>query len=307
MKTITVNKPASKGIVMGKAFIAVQEKLEADQRLIKDDAKEAEAARFGSAVEEACNQIKVLAEGNEIFGAHLEVASDVVLQDSVLSKINDENKNAELALEESKNDICAMFEDMDDEYLKERASDIKDVCKRILSILKGVNLNPFADISEEVIVVANDLAPSDTAIMDFNKILGFITEVGGVTSHVCIMARSMEIPALVGVSEVLAQVNNGDFIILDGLEGNIIINPDEVTKQSYQTKAKDYNHMKEELQKLNGLPAETKDGRVVELFANVGGITDIVNAMKRGAEGVGLFRSEFLYMESKGSFPSEEV
>lgn len=306
MRQITVNKPASKGIVMGKAFIAIQQKLTADQKLIKDDEKETELSRFKNAVEEASKQIGVLAETNEIFAAHLEVAGDVFLHESVEAKINDENKNAELALEESKDEISAMFDCMDDEYLKERASDIKDVCKRILGILKGISLNPFADINGEVIVVANDLAPSDTAVMDFNKVLGFITEVGGVTSHVCIMARSMGIPALVGVTDFISNLKGDEFLILDGISGSIFIDPDETTISEYKLKAEEHKKMEEELQKLNGLPAETKDGRKVELFANVGNVTDVENAMKKGAEGIGLFRSEFLYMESKGSFPSEQ-
>lgn len=307
MKTITVEKPASKGIVMGKAFIVVQENLVADNRMIQDGEKEAELSKFKNAVEEAAKQIGVLAETNEIFGAHLEVAQDAFLHESVEAKIMEENKNAELALEESKDEICAMFAGMEDEYLKERASDIKDVCKRILSIIKGVAMNPFANIDGQVIVVANDLAPSDTANMDFTKVLGFITEVGGITSHVCIMARSLEIPALVGVTDFISHVQNGDYIILDGIHGSIFINPDDDTIEEYEKKADEYKKKKEELLKLNGLPAETKDGRTVELFANVGSITDVENAMKHGAEGIGLFRSEFLYMESKGSFPSEET
>lgn len=306
MKTITVKKPASKGIVMGKAFIVVQEKLTPDQKRISDGEKETELFRFKNAVEEVSKEISVLAETNEIFAAHLEVAQDAFLHESVEAKINDENMNAELALENSKEEICEMFAGMEDEYLRERASDIKDVCKRILGMMKGISLNPFSKIDGQVIVVANDLAPSDTANMDFNKVLGFITEVGGVTSHVCIMARSMEIPALVGVTDFISNIQNGDFLILDGIQGTIFINPEQSIIDEYSRKAEEYKKKKEELLKLNGLPAETKDGRTVELFANVGGIADVENAMKLGAEGIGLFRSEFLYMESKGSFPSEE-
>lgn len=306
MTTITVNKPASKGIVMGKAFIAIQEEIVPDSRSIQDSEKDIEIKKFNDAVAEAVRQIGILAQDNDIFGAHLEVANDVFLLESVTNKITDENKNVELALEESKNEICSMFETMDDEYLRERAADIKDVCKRILSIIKGISLNPFSGIQNEVIVIANDLTPSDTASMDLNKVLGFITEVGGVTSHVCIMARSQEIPALVGVTDIMKSIQNDDYIILDGINGAVIIDPDDATIAEYQAKAAEYKKMKEELLKLNGMPAETKDGHVIELFANVGGITDVENAMPRGAEGVGLFRSEFLYMESKGGFPSEE-
>ncbi len=306
MNIIDVAKTASKGIVMGKAFLARAEALVIDDRKIEDKEKKAELQKFQRAVGDTQRQLTELAEKNEIFAAHLEVAGDPTLADSVEAKITGENKNAEQALEESKNEISAMFEAIDDEYLRERAADVKDVCRRILANIKGVRLNPFEDIRDEVIVIANDLAPSDTAVMDFTKVLGFITEAGGVTSHVCIMARSMEIPALVGVGEIMSRVSDGDMVILDGVEGKIILNPEKDILEQYRKKAEEYKHEKEELRKLNGLPAVTKDGRTVLLFANVGNVTDVENAVKLGAEGVGLFRSEFLYMESKGGFPSEE-
>lgn len=305
MKKFTVSKAASKGIVMGKAFIAVQEKLEADTRIIKDSEKDIELAKFKKAVKDSVAEIKVLAEDSEIFAAHLDVAEDAVLADSVETKINDENKNAQLALEEAVAEIVTMFESLDDEYLRERAADIKDVGKRMMCKLKGVKSNPFEGIEEEVIVIAEDLAPSDTANMDFKFIKGFITEAGGVTSHVAIMARSMEIPAFVGVADFRSNITNKDYIILDAIGNEIIVNPDEDTKAEYLKKAEDYKKMKAELESMNDLPATTLDGRTVELFANVGSIADVENAVSRGAEGIGLFRSEFLYMENT-KFPTEQ-
>lgn len=305
MKTITVSRPASKGIVMGKVFVAVQQDLQADKKLIKDSEKELEVIKFQSGAKEAVEQLKVLATTSDIFAAHLDVAEDDVLHDAVKEKIESENKNAQLALEEAGAEICVMFESLDDEYLRERAADVKDVCKRIMCALKGVKNNPFEAIEGEVIVVANDLSPSDTANMDFNKVKGFITEAGGVTSHVAIMARSMEVPAIVGVEGFLNMVSEEDYVILDGINGTIVINPDEATKEEYEKKAEEYKELKKKLESMNNLPAQTVDGRTVELFANVGSIADVENAVKHGAEGIGLFRSEFLYMENT-KFPTEQ-
>lgn len=304
MKKLSVSKAASKGIVMGKAFIAKMIDLKADTRSIVADEEEKEEKSFLDARQEAVEEIKILAQKSEIFKAHIEIANDIVLADTIKEKIK-ENKNAEIALEEATKEICTMLENIDDEYLRERAADIKDVSKRIMCKLKGISDNPFANINENSIIVAHDLAPSDTANMNFEYIKGFITELGGVTSHVCIMARSMEIPAFVGLKDFKSKVNDNDYIILDGLENNIIINPDEETKQKYIDKSNDFKKMKAELDSMNDLPATTLDNRTVDLFANVGSVLDIENAVKQGAEGVGLFRTEFLYMENT-KFPTEE-
>lgn len=307
MDAIKIDKIGSKGIVMGKAFLVQHHNLEVDKSIISQSMKATEVKRFQDSILEASNQIKVLAENNDIFKAHLEIVEDITLLDSVLSKINDENKNAELALKETEHEIASMMETLDDEYLRERAVDIRDVCTRVLSILKGVDLNPFKSISEEVIIIAKDLTPSDTSIMDFNKVLGFITQIGGVTSHVCIIARSIGIPAVVGVSNIMDILKHDDYIILDATNKKLYINPDESTIEEYKLKINEYIKMKEELKKLQSLDAKTKDGRVVDVFANVGSVKDVENAMKNGAEGIGLFRTEFLYMDSKNDFPSEEI
>lgn len=305
MKTYSVAKAASKGIVMGKAFLVEPLDLTADSRSIKDSEKEMEWLKFQSAVKEAVDALRILAKDSDIFAAHLDVAEDTVLHDSVELKINSENKNAQLALEETVAEIVTMFESLDDEYLRERAADIKDVGKRIMCGLKGIKTNPFEGVTEDVIVVAEDLAPSDTANMDFRYIKGFITEAGGVTSHVAIMARSLEIPAFVGVSDFRKNVTENDYIILDAVGKEILVNPDEETKATYHKKAEAYRAIKAELETMNNLPATTTDGRTVELFANVGSIVDVDNAVARGAEGIGLFRSEFLYMENT-KFPTEQ-
>ncbi len=305
MNTINAAKAASKGIVMGKAFVVKAVKIIENNNLIEPSAAPAEVKKFHEAVELAVLEIGVLAQQSEIFAAHLTVAKDVVLHESVENKIKDEQMNAQMALTAAVDEIVAVFESMDDEYLRERAADIKDVGKRILYKLLGIKNNPFEGINEQSIVIAEDLTPSDTANMDFTFIKGFITEVGGVTSHVAIMARSMEIPAFVGIEGIKQSVTDGDFIILDALDKQIIINPDQDTKVIYQQKAEGYKKMKDELESMNHLPATTTDGKTVELFANVGSITDAQMAASRGAEGIGLFRSEFLYMENS-KFPTEE-
>ena len=305
MKTVSVAKAASKGIVMGKAFIVVPQNLEADKRIIRESEKEVEIKKFEKAIKDAVADLKILAKDSDIFAAHMDVAEDPDLHDSVVQRITDELKNAQLALQEYVDTTVTLFESLDDEYLRERSADIKDVSKRIMCGLKGIKSNPFENIDQEVIVVAEDLAPSDTANMDFKYIRGFITEGGGVTSHVAIMARSMEIPAIVGVAHFREEITNDDYLILDALGAKIIINPDEATKQEYIKKAQEYKEMKEKLESMNDLPATSKDGRTVELFANVGSIADVENAVARGAEGIGLFRSEFLYMENT-KFPTEQ-
>ncbi|MFI3175592.1 MAG: phosphoenolpyruvate--protein phosphotransferase [Bacillota bacterium] len=305
MRSIEVERAASKGIVMGKAVIIKSQVMEIDGFFIKDDEKENEWKKYRDAIDESSAEIKALAENSDIFAAHLEIISDDELHDAVQMKIEDENKNVQMAVVEAVGEIVALFEGLDDEYLKERAVDIKDIGKRIVQHLTGIKENAFADIHGPSVVFAEDLTPSDTAVMDFNFVKGFVTEVGGVTSHVVIIARSLEIPAFVGVTGARTQVNQGDFIILDALENKILINPDNATIAQYNDKIEAYKLEKEELLKMHDLDATTKDGHTVELCANVGSVQDVENAVKNGAKGIGLFRSEFLYMDNT-KFPTEE-
>ncbi|MDF2590170.1 MAG: phosphoenolpyruvate-protein phosphotransferase PtsI, partial [Anaerocolumna sp.] len=208
-------------------------------------------------------------------------------------------------LDSTANEFIMIFETMEDEYMRERAADIKDIRTRLLCALKGINLSSLQNITEKVILVADDLAPSDTAVLNLDYILGFITKEGGVTSHVSIMAKGLGLPALVGVNSIMNEVTNGDFLIMDAKSGNIIINPDEKTIKEYQGLQEEYERKQNELAKESNLPAVTLDGRSVHLCANVGSIYDIKQAIKHGIDGVGLFRSEFLYMENN-HFPTEE-
>lgn len=305
MNIIKVNQIASKGIAMGKCFIAEKLDITPSTATITDGDVDAQIAKVESAFANATNEIAELAKGSKIFEAHLEVVNDhITLKDPVIQKVKDK-KNAELALHEITESICAMFATLDDEYLKERAVDIADVSKRVMCELKGLKLNVFDNVKEESIIFAEDLTPSDTAIMNFDYIKGFITQFGGVTGHVVIIARQLELPAMVGINDILNQVKTDDYIILDGLEGNIIINPDDKTKAEYVAKADAYAKRKAELKAMNDLPAETPDGHEVELFANVGNAHDVEVAVKNGADGVGLFRTELLYMDND-HFPTEE-
>lgn len=307
MQKILAKQAASKGIAFGKAFLFEPNDRTVSQRLIGDDQKPGETARFREAVSLASQQLGELAQTSEIFAAHLEILEDPTLLESVLLKINDENKNAELALDQAKDDICALFAEIEDEYLRERSADIRDVCSRILKVLKGDNLNPFDKIDCDVIVVADDLAPSDTALMDFKKVRGLITRSGGPTSHVCIIAKNKGIPAVVGMGNDLPEIDPNDFILLDGLNKEIIINPDEQTLKISNHMFTQYCQQKEELLKMRQLEAQTPDGHKVHLVANAGSVEDIEQALQNGASGIGLFRSEFLYMQSKLAFPDEET
>lgn len=305
MKKLLVEKTASKGIVMGKVYLVEKQDLSPDTTPVDDSQKEAQIASYKAAVDEVAAEIEVLAKENEIFAAHQELVQDIALYEGVVGKIKDNGMNAQQALSATAEEFCAIFEMMEDEYMRERAADVKDIRNRLMRKLKGLAETDFDGIREKVILVAEDLAPSDTAKLNLEYILGFITQLGGVTSHVSIMARSVGLPALVGVHDLLDSVKAGDFVIMDAAAGEIIIDPDEATKTEYAAKAEEFNKKQKELEELSHLPAVSTDGREVEICANVGNVEDIKNAVKHHIDGVGLFRSEFLYMENT-HFPTEE-
>ncbi len=303
MKEMHVDRTASKGIAIGKAYVVQRPDLTPSTAAITD--VDAEVARYEAAIEGAKADLAELAESNAIFGAHLELAQDPTLYDGVVEKIRDEKKNAEIALDEVVEMFAAIFDGMDDEYLRERGADVRDVGKRLMCKLKGVEDSSLAAIHEKVIVVAKDLAPSDTAVMNLDYVLGFITEEGGVTSHVSIMARNLNLPALVGVEGIMDSVSMGEMIAMDAKAGDVVIDPDEAALKEYEEKQAEFIESEKRLAELASLPAETTDGKRVELFANVGNIDDIKTALTYNVDGVGLFRTEFLYMEND-HFPTEE-
>lgn len=305
MKAIQVERTASRGIVIGKAFLAEKPCHKTVFKTINEQDIPAEIKRYEEAVACAETELSELAKTNTIFGAHLEMAKDIALYEGVTTKIRDMKYCAEEALEATAAEFIMIFESMDDEYMRERAADVKDVRFRLMCNLQGVKANPYEGIKEEVILVAQDLTPSDTVLLDLKYILGFITQEGGITSHVSILAKGLGLPALVGVERILSEVKQGDLLIMDAGEGKIYIDPDEETLVNYLELQLQQRQRQDELKKLNGLPAVTKDGKEVSLCINVGGVKDIKKALEVRTDGVGLFRTEFLYMDNT-HFPTEE-
>ena len=302
---------ASSGITIAKAY-----KLETPQITIekKDSNPQEEIEKFKNALAASRKDIETIKERAtgklsdeelEIFDAHLMVVDDPAMSDEVISMIENEKVNAEYALDVVSNNYISMFESLDDEYMRERAADIKDVTTRIKYHILGVDVADLSLIDQEVIVVAHDLTPSDTAQLDKKFTKGFATEIGGRTSHSAIMARSLEIPAVVGIASVMSEVKHGDLLILDALKGQLIVNPDEKTIEQYQEKAEKYQKEVAALKVLKDKETITTDGHKVEIVGNIGTPDDVAGVIDNGGEGVGLYRTEFLYMNST-ELPTEE-
>ena len=303
---------ASLGIAIGKALVIREEIVEVNSCKIEDS--NCELTRFNNALQEAITQLekinkdikeKLGSEKAEIFEAHLMMLQDPEFIGSIQKKIVNEKLNAEYSLQTVSEETAAIFEVMENKYMTERAADIRDVSKRVLNVLLGIKAASIAEIQEECILIAKDLTPSDTAQIDKSKILGFVTEIGGKTSHTSIIARSLELPAVVGAGSNIRQIKDGDLIVVDGEEGIIIINPDQETLDNYKAKREEFFELKNQLLKYVSMKSTTLDGKTVELAANIGSVEDIESVLKNGAEAIGLFRTEFLYM-SKNALPTEE-
>lgn len=303
---------ASHGIAIGKAFVLEKNELKVEKQTITDI--EAEWENFLQAID--CSEkelIKIREQTKEklgeehaqIFSSHLLVLKDPEMLEQVKDNIQQKKMNAAYALYEVSQFFIRMFEEMDNEYMRERAADIQDVTTRVLRHLTGVNTKSLSDISEPVIIISDDLTPSETAQLNRNFVLGFATNIGGRTSHAAIMSRSLELPAIVGTNEATKEIQTGDFLILDGIEGKIFLAPNDETIAHYEQVKAEYEEKKQEWEKLKDAKSETKDGHHVELMANIGSPEDIEQVLKNGGEGVGLFRTEFLYM-GKSAIPSEE-
>ena len=302
----------SPGIVIGKVLLKEEKNIIIEKKEITS--YEAEIKRFKTAMENSKCEIqdiynKVLKNMGEeeatIFEAHLMILEDPEMLDQIEKNIQDNKVNAEWALKEVSEMFIAMFDAMDNEYMKERAADIKDVTSRLMKKLLNIEEVNFGELANEVVIVARDLTPSDTSQIDKKKVLGFITEIGGRTSHSAIMARTLEIPAIVAVKDITSKVKNGDLIVFDGEEGLIYVNPEEKIVKLYEEKKAEYNKSQKELSLLIGEKSITTDGVRVELAANIGTPKDLESVMSNDAEGIGLFRSEFLYMDRKTA-PTEE-
>lgn len=303
---------ASGGIAIGKAFIVSEHALKVEKQRIEDKAFEIERLRqcVKKAEEEIKNIIEVAnktlgAEEAEIFEAHLLILQDPEFLGAVEMKINSEGVNSEFALEETIGMFVSLFEDMGIEYMVERAADVKDVGGRLMNLLLDVKTLALESIKEQCIIVKKDLTPSDTAQLNKEKVLGFVTGIGGRTSHSAIMARTLGIPAVVGVGISIEQIKDGDLIILNGDNGDIIINPQEEILSKFKNLQQSQQEEKNQLMALVSKPAITLDGRKVELAGNIGSSEDAKLALSQGAQAIGLFRTEFLYMD-KDKLPSEE-
>lgn len=300
MKSLKTSVRASEGIAIGRAFVVKRELKISDRQ--KGSAAE-ERELFAQAFEQSRAQIEALASDSDIFAAHLEMIEDPMLTDSVESHI-EEGMSADNAVATSSEEIVAMFETIDDEYLAARATDVKDIFARITANLSGGVVNPFDGVQEGDIVVDNELMPSDMAQLDFSAIRGFVTTQGSSTSHVCIIARNLSIPAVVGLEEALSQIATGDTLIVDGSEGRVVVNPDQQTINDYLVKQLNMLSLHKEQQQVS-LSKVSYCGQTIDVLANVGSIEEVERAIESGADGIGLFRSEFLYM--KGSVePTEE-
>ena len=304
---------ASDGVAVAKAYLLVQPDLSFNKTSVEDT--DAEATRLDDALAKSTEELQAIRDKAaqslgeaeaQVFDAHLMVLSDPEMVGQIKQNIQDNKVNAEAALKEVTDMYIGMFEAMDDNaYMQERAADIRDVAKRILAHLLGVTLPNPSMINEEVIVVAHDLTPSDTAQLDRTYVKAFVTDIGGRTSHSAIMARSLEIPAIVGTKEITDKVKAGDILAVNGIIGDVIIDPTDAEKSEFEAEAKAYADQKAEWDKLKNAETVTADGKHVELAANIGTPKDLEGVHKNGGEAVGLYRTEFLYMDSS-DFPTEE-
>ena len=304
MKTITVNKTASKGIVIGRALVVKKADLSPATYTITTEDVEEEILKFEQALDKAVNQLQKIVVLSDIFAGHLMLAEDIILREAVISKIKMQ-KNVEQSLSEAIEELAVIFDNLEDEYMRERSADIRDVGNRILKIIKGVEEHSLVDIKDKVIVVVGELSPSDIAVMDLRYVIGFIAESGGVTSHVSIIAKNIGLPACVGVRGILQEISSGDWLIMDASAGLIILSPDDPTIHRYEVLQDKYLQIQMRLKESVQLPGITLDGRKVELCANVGSLEELRKAVAQNIAGIGLFRTEFLYMENN-HFPSEE-
>ncbi len=297
------------GVAMGRLSIYKKNDQVVKRTRVSDT--EAEVRRYENASEKAKEQLaalydKALKEVGEssaaIFEVHQMMLDDLDYQESVTNMIRTQGINAEYALAVTGDNFSEMFAAMDDDYMKARAADVKDISNRVISVLQGIQ-DTELDSEEPVILVAEDLAPSETVQLDKSLLLSFVTRFGSTNSHTAILARTMNIPALIGVD--FSEDIDGHFGIVDGFEGTLYVDPDEETIEKYRKKQEEEKEKARLLQELKGMPNVTKDGREIKLYANIGGVGDVPSVLQNDAAGIGLFRSEFLYLESD-TFPTEE-
>ncbi|MGB2660806.1 MAG: phosphoenolpyruvate--protein phosphotransferase [Candidatus Omnitrophota bacterium] len=306
--------PAAPGIAIGKAHIFGTEDLSTPVRKISEKDIPFEIARFKKVLLETKKEIiaiekkisrEIGVEHGKIFSAHLLVLEDSVLVQEVIARLKKKKKNIEAIFTEVLNKYVNALSEAKDEYLRDRITDITDVGKRILRNLVGAEEKSMDMLTEKAIVIAYDLSPSDTAMMHKGRVIGFATDIGGRTSHTAIMAKSLEIPAVVGLEKVTDMIQNGDQVILDGIHGVVIVNPTKNFLVKYQKEKKKYEHLEHELIQVRSLPSETPDGKKVTIAGNIELPEDVASVLSHGGEGVGLYRTEYFYMNRR-DLPSEE-
>ncbi len=305
---------AASGYALGPAFLLQDQQIIVIKSEVAKENLDSEIQRFEEALRKAVQDLEGIKEKTrqsigtdeaEIFTAHILVLQDPEYSGAITEMIRSEEQNAEWAVRVITDKFLELFASMDNDYIRERAADLRDVSSRLLRYLLGISTQSLSEITEKVILVAYDLTPSDTAQLDRDKVVGIVTNIGGRTSHSAIMARSMEIPAVVGVQDIVEKIKPGEFVIVDGSEGKVIVNPAEDLIDLYKNKQLSYEAQRQELKKLVDQPSVTPDGVRVELVANIGNPQDALVAVANGAEGIGLYRTEFLYM-GRQELPSEE-
>lgn len=300
---------ASSGIAIGNIYLFNREKVDIDQSNIEKELIEKEISKVNEAINSYVNQLSDTKGANQaqinIANAHKELLQDPYFSDTIESKITNELKNAELALNETINEMVEIMSQIDDEYLKERASDYKDIGYQLMYKLKGITPKDLSNIEKNTIIISKELTPSDTSNMNKENVAGFATDLGGKTSHTSIIAQTLDIPALVGMKDISTKVEDGKLAIIDGNEGFIIVDPSEEELEIYRSKIKKEEEIRQRLKLIKDKRATTKDGRSVEVSANIGNLEDLKIAIENGCDGVGLFRTEFLYMENT-HFPTED-
>ena len=313
MSQIIKGIAASDGIGIAKAYLLIDPDLSFEKKTIADPAAEYERVEkaFSASIADLATikqnaKSRLSDEELEVFDAHIAILSDPEMK----SQIKDEIENQHVSAEEAMTDVTTNFANVlaamtDNKYMQERAADVKDVAKRALSHLLGKQLPDIASISEPVVIIAKEITPSDTSQMDAKFVKGLATDLGGRTSHAAIMARTLRIPAVVGAEDVTSTIKSGDMVIVDGLHGDIIVDPSQAQIDEYQAKADSFEKERAEWAKLVDAPSVSKDGQHFEIAANIGTPDDVADALKQGADGVGLFRSEFLYMSSD-HLPTED-
>lgn len=300
---------ASGGLAIGNLYLFNREEVVVDDRKIKEDEKDLEFGKIKDAIKSYIDQLSNMEGKSEaqknIASAHTELLQDPYFTDTIESKIKNELKNSEMALDETIKEMVEIMSQIDDDYLRERASDYQDIGFQVMYKLKGITPKDLAHLDKGSIVISKELTPSDTSNMNKDAVVGFATDLGGKTSHTSIIAQTLDMPALVGMGDISTKVKGGERAIIDGNQGLLIVNPSEEELTRYEVLIKEQKERKERLKSVKDSEAIAKDGKKVEVSANIGNLEDLKLAIENGCDGVGLFRTEFLYMQSS-DFPTEE-